>query len=123
VALGGFLDRHVRRIREVYRRRRDLMLSCLERAFPDPSLGVSWTRPQGGLFLWVELPPSVDATALLPEAVAKQGAFVPGAAFHPLGGGQNTMRLNFSNASEEMIEQGIARLGRVIVDHLPQVLR
>jgi 2-aminoadipate transaminase len=123
VALGGFIDRHVRRIREVYRRRRDLMLSCLERAFPDPGLGVSWTRPQGGLFLWVQLPPSVDATALLPEAVAQRVAFVPGAAFHPLGGGQNTMRLNFSNASEEMIEEGIARLGRVILEHLPKVLR
>jgi 2-aminoadipate transaminase len=118
VASGGFIDRHVRRIREVYRRRRDLMLRCLERAFPDPSLGVSWTRPQGGLFLWVELPESIDTTQLLEEAVEQKVAFVPGVAFHPLGGGHHTMRLNFSNASEANIEEGIARLGRVIMDHL-----
>jgi 2-aminoadipate transaminase len=118
VARGGFIDRHVRRIREVYRRRRDLMLACLERAFPDPGMGVRWTRPQGGLFLWVTLPEGVDATVLLQEAVEAKVAFVPGTCFHPLGGGHHTMRLNFSNASEPMIEEGVARLGRVIAGHL-----
>lgn len=117
VARGGFLDRHVRRLREVYRRRRDLMLACLERTFPHAS-GVRWTRPQGGLFLWVVLPESLDAGLLLPEAVEKKVAFVPGSAFHPLGGGKNTMRLNFSNATEAMIEEGIARLGQVILRHV-----
>lgn len=118
VASGGFIDRHVRRIREVYRRRRDLMLSCLEGAFPDPAMGVRWTRPQGGLFLWVELPESIDTTQLLQKAIARKVAFVPGAPFHPLGGGQHTMRLNFSNASEAMIEEGIGRLAGVITDRL-----
>ena len=117
VARGGFLDQHVRRLREVYRRRRDLMLASLERAFPKPC-GVRWTRPQGGLFLWVVLPKSLDAEVLFHEAVAERVAFVPGTSFHPLGGGRNTMRLNFSNATEPMIAEGIARLGRVIGRHL-----
>jgi len=115
VARGGFIDRHVRRIREVYHRRRDVMLAALERAFPDPGLGVRWTRPQGGLFLWVVLPESIDAGELLKEAVKDKVAFVPGVAFHPNGGGHNTMRLNFSNACDEMIEEGIARLGRAVL--------
>jgi 2-aminoadipate transaminase len=118
VARGGFIDRHVRRIREVYKRRRDLMLASLERAFPEPSSGVRWTRPQGGLFLWVVLPEWMDAGDLLKDAVREKVAFVPGAAFHPLGGGCNTMRLNFSNATEPMIEEGIARLGRAIEKRL-----
>ena len=103
VARGGFIDEHVLRIRDVYRRRRDLMLECLERAFRDPGMGVRWTRPQGGLFLWVSLPEGIDAGTLLPQAVEEKVAFVPGACFHPLGGGLHTMRLSCSNASEPMI--------------------
>jgi 2-aminoadipate transaminase len=114
VARGGFIDRHVRHIREVYHRRRDVMLASLERAFPDPALGVHWMRPAGGLFLWVILPEWMDAAELLKEAVKDKVAFVPGMAFYPNGGGHNTMRLNFSNAKEEMIEEGIARLGRAV---------
>ena len=76
--------------------------------------GVKWTQPQGGLFLWVTLPAEMDAKALLQEAVKENVAFVPGASFHPDGSGANTLRLNFSNASEPMIEEGIARLGRVV---------
>ena len=118
VARDGFIDRHVLHIREVYRRRRDLMLECLARAFPDPALGVRWTRPQGGLFLWVTLPAPIDAGVLLQQAIERKVAFVPGACFHPLGGGHNTMRLNFSNAAEPMIEEGMARLARVIAERL-----
>ena len=114
VARGGFIDRHVRHIREVYHRRRDVMLAALERAFPDPALGVHWTRPKGGLFLWIILPDWMDSGELLKEAVKDKVAFVPGAAFYPNGGGHNTLRLNFSNAREEMIEEGIARLGRAV---------
>ena len=114
VARGGFIDRHVRHLRDVYRRRRDVMLAALQRAFPEPAGGVHWTRPQGGLFLWVMLPGWMDAGELLKQAVKEKVAFVPGTAFYPYGGCRNTMRLNFSNAGEEMIEEGIARLGRVI---------
>jgi 2-aminoadipate transaminase len=111
VARGGFLDKHVRRIRAVYGERREAMLSALARHFPR---GVRWTRPQGGLFLWVTLPKGFDTTALLDEAIREKVAFVPGAAFYPCGGGEETMRLNFSYAPPDVIEEGIKRLARVI---------
>jgi 2-aminoadipate transaminase len=115
VASGGFIDRHVQRIRELYRNRRDLMIATLERALPDESIGVRWTRPQGGLFLWMMLPRWLDTSDLLTEAVKEKVAFVPGTPFHPDGGGRHTLRLNFSNASEEAIAEGISRLGRAIL--------
>jgi len=114
----GVLDRNVKRVRELYRRRRDVMLAALDRAFPDSELGVRWTRPDGGLFLWVRLPQGMDSAQLLADAIEQRVAFVPGASFHPDGTGANTMRLNFSNASEAMIREGIARLGAAIVGHL-----
>jgi 2-aminoadipate transaminase len=115
VAHGGFLDRHVRNIREVYRRRRDLMLQTMEETFPAE---VRWTRPQGGLFLWVTTPESIDTADLLKDAVQQMVAFVPGHAFHPNGGGQNTMRLNFSNATDEMIVEGMRRLALALKHRL-----
>jgi 2-aminoadipate transaminase len=110
-ARGGFLDRHVLRVRKVYRERRDAMLSALARHFPP---GVRWTRPEGGLFLWVTLPEGCDSGALLKEALLAKVAFIPGRAFHPDGGGVNTLRLNFSYCGPAVIEQGIERLGRVL---------
>lgn len=111
-ARGGFLDRQVREIRKVYRERRDAMLRALERHFPE---GVSWTRPQGGLFLWVTMPPRLDADEVLKIAVEDEKvAFVPGHVFYPDEGGRNTMRLNFSYAPPDVIEEGIRRLGRVL---------
>ena len=115
VARGGFLDRHVRRLREVYGARRDAMLAALERFFPPCA---QWTRPQGGLFLWVTLPAGCDSSELLQEALKEKVAFVPGRAFHPNGGGGNTMRLNFSYSRPEVIEEGIRRLGGVAARHL-----
>jgi 2-aminoadipate transaminase len=117
VVRDGFLPGHVRRIRDVYRQRRDLMLAELERHFPP---GVRWTRPQGGLFLWAMLPEQIDSVALLKRAVENKVAFVPGANFYPDGSGHNTMRLNFSNATPEQIEVGIQRLGQVIADTLEE---
>jgi 2-aminoadipate transaminase len=114
VGRGGFIDRHVQRIRDVYGNRRKIMLDALARAFPDPAAGVRWTRPQGGLFLWIELPDWMDTAELLKTAVKEKVAFVPGSPFFPNGGGHNTMRLNFSYGTEAMIEEGIARLGRVV---------
>jgi 2-aminoadipate transaminase len=111
VAKGGFLDRHVRRIRAVYGERREAMLSSLARHFP---YGARWTRPQGGLFLWATLPKGLDTTSLLEDAIREKVAFVPGAAFYPCGGGEETMRLNFSYAPPDVIEEGITRLARVI---------
>lgn len=112
VAKDGFLEQHVRRIRQVYAHRRDVMLAAMERYFPEE---VQWTRPAGGLFLWAWMPEGMDAAALLKVAVDTQRvAFVPGHAFYPDGQGKNTMRLNFSNAAPEMIEEGIRRLGAVL---------
>ena len=111
VAKGGFLDTHVRRIRAVYGERRDAMLRSLDRHAPP---GVRWTRPGGGLFLWATLPEGFDTLKLLDEAIAEKVAFVPGAAFYPCGGGERTMRLNFSYAAPNVIEEGIKRLCRVI---------
>lgn len=115
VAREGFLDKHIRLIRQVYRERRNVMLAAMEEHFPP---GVQWTRPQGGLFLWSTLPHGMDTTKLLHRAIEEKVAFVPGAPFHPCGGGQNTMRLNFSNAAPEKIVEGIARLGKVLSESL-----
>lgn len=108
----GFLDEHIRKIRQVYGARRDVMLAALERYFPD---GCSWTHPEGGLFLWARMPEWLDTGELLQDAVAAKVAFVPGFAFYPdASRGRNTMRLNFSNAQPEQIEEGIRRLGSLL---------
>jgi 2-aminoadipate transaminase len=115
VAHKGFLDKHVVTIRQVYLERRNVMLDALTEHMPD---GVRWTHPQGGLFLWATLPEDIDTTDLLAEAIKEKVAFVPGGSFHPCGGGTNTMRLNFSYSKPDQINEGIARLGRVIKNRL-----
>jgi 2-aminoadipate transaminase len=111
VGRGGFLDRHIWTIRRVYGERRNIMLEAMEKYFP---AGVKWTHPQGGLFLWGVMPEYLDAREVFKVAVQKKVAFVPGISFFARGGGMNTMRLNFSNASPEMIRTGIARLGETL---------
>jgi 2-aminoadipate transaminase len=105
------LEVHISRIRDVYRSRRDAMIAALEEYFPEEVL---FTRPAGGLFLWVELPEGMDARELLGRALEERVAFVPGESFFPNGGHDNTMRLNFSAMPEERITDGIRRLGRVL---------
>jgi len=87
------------------------MLVALERHFPKEA---HWTRPSGGMFLMVRLPADIEATDLLSEALANQVAFVPGNDFHLDETGRHTLRLNFSNASPERIEEGIRRLGKIL---------
>jgi 2-aminoadipate transaminase len=111
VARGGFIDEHVQLIRRVYSERRDVMLRAMEEHFPE---GVRWTRPLGGLFLWVTLPQEIDTGELLKEALDRKVAFVPGGPFHPTGDGANTFRLNFSSSTPEQIVEGIRRLGIVL---------
>jgi 2-aminoadipate transaminase len=111
VARGGFLDEHVRMLRREYGARRDAMLEALAAAFPPE---VTWTRPSGGLFLWLRFPEGVDAADVLREAIKEKVAFVVGTAFHADGSGRNTARLNFSNADPAKIREGIARLGAVL---------
>ncbi len=110
-AKDGFLDKHIKTIRTVYGERRDMMIAAMKNHFPKQ---VWWTQPEGGLFLMVHMPPSLDATDLLREALEFKVAFVPGADFHVGGVGHNTFRLNFSNANPRMIEEGISRLGLLL---------
>jgi DNA-binding transcriptional MocR family regulator len=105
-------DRQVENARAHYRSRRDAMLAALERHMPK---GANWTRPDGGLFVWVQLPRGIDAAGLLDRAVKEAGvAFVPGGAFFHDGRGRNTLRLSYSLPNEPEIEDGIARLARLI---------
>jgi 2-aminoadipate transaminase len=115
VSHGGFLDRHIQLIRKVYGERRELMLAAMDRYFPPE---VEWTHPQGGLFLWGTLPDYMDAADVLKTCIKRKVAFVPGEPFHPTGGGKNTMRINFSNATPENIQAGIQRMGEAIGERL-----
>jgi 2-aminoadipate transaminase len=111
VGKGGFLDEHVKVIRATYKERRDLMIEMMEETFPP---GVHWTKPLGGMFLWGILPEWMDAAEVLTTAIERKVAFVPGASFHPNGGGKNTMRINFSYSKPEFIREGITRLGTLL---------
>jgi DNA-binding transcriptional MocR family regulator len=104
-------EAHIARIRQVYRSRRNAMLAALEEHFPPD---IAFTRPAGGLFLWVELPEGLDARELLEHALEERVAFVPGECFFPNGGHDNTLRLNFSAMPEQRIEEGVKRLGLVL---------
>ncbi|HEY6328770.1 MAG TPA: PLP-dependent aminotransferase family protein [Blastocatellia bacterium] len=104
-------DGHINHLRSVYRTRRDAMLDALKAHFPE---GARWTTPQGGLFIWVELPESMDGEELFVRAVKARVAFVPGAPFFAHAPRHNCIRLNFSNQSPEMIGEGIARLGKIL---------
>lgn len=110
-----FLNQHVAKLRDVYRQRRDLMLSLMDEHFPQE---VRWTRPDGGLFLMVTMPEGMDATEVLKQAVEQKVAFVPADSFFIGEMGKNTFRLNYSNARPEMIEAGIKRLGKLLKDAL-----
>lgn len=109
-ARRGLLETHLASIVEVYRKKRDLMLQALGEYFPEE---VRWTYPEGGFFIWVTLPKWMNAKALLPRAVEEERvAYVSGGAFHTDGTGQNTIRLAYSQASDEELVEGIRRLGR-----------
>ena len=112
VIKDGFLDRHVPTIRAMYKVQRDVMLMALEREMA--GLGVQWTRPVGGMFLWLTLPKSMDAQVLLAKAVERHMAFVPGAPFYAGDAQTNTLRLSYVTVSPEQINQGIAALAEAI---------
>ena len=119
VARDNFLDGHIKLIRKVYGERRDVMLQALEEYFPPE---VSWTRPQGGLFLWVTLPEGMDCHRLFEAALKENVAFVTGDSFYAGNGfadeGRRHFRLNFSNAQPEQIREGIRRLSVAIRSQL-----
>ncbi|MEN8833783.1 MAG: PLP-dependent aminotransferase family protein [Pacificibacter sp.] len=104
-------DDHVVTLREVYGTRLNAMLNSLQAHMPE---GITWTSPEGGMFVWLTLPAAMDGKDLLEQALAQKVAFVPGAAFYADGDTKNTIRLNFSMANEATIGTGIARLAEVI---------
>ena len=107
----GLIEAQKERIRPYYRAKRDAMLEALAAEMPD---GVRWTKPAGGLFVWVTLPEGIDAEVLLEAAVAEGVAYVAGGPFHVDGGGANTMRLTFAKEDAPTIAEGVRRLGRVV---------
>jgi 2-aminoadipate transaminase len=108
---SGKFDGHKRLLRQTYKARMECMLAAMENFFP-PS--VTWNSPKGGMFLWVKLPEHCKARDILPECLENNVAFVPGQEFFPDGSGENTIRLNFSNATPDKIEEGIQGIGKVL---------
>jgi 2-aminoadipate transaminase len=110
-ARDGALEAHIELIKEAYHRRRDVMIEALAKEFKD---GTTWSEPEGGLFLWVKLPEGISATALLPKAIKAGFAYVPGKYFFSQKPDDTTLRLNFCNATEKNIVEGVKRLAAVI---------
>jgi len=104
-------EAHLRRVRSLYAERLDAMLASLEHNFPE---GTTWTRPEGGMFVWMRLPAGLDAGELLVDAMRERVAFVPGAPFYPANPCRETLRLNFSNRPPLLIAEGMARLGACV---------
>lgn len=113
----AFLNEHVKQLRDVYRQRRDLMLQTMDEHFPQE---VTWTRPEGGLFLMVTMPAALNARDVLKQALAHDVAFVPCDDFFIGDTGHNMFRLNYSNARPERIVEGIKRLGAVLKEAVAQ---
>jgi 2-aminoadipate transaminase len=106
---------YVDSLRNLYRRRRDVMLDALAEHLPAQA---RWTRPQGGLFIWVTLPDYIDTTNLLARALAANVAFVPGQAAFVDGRGANSMRLNFSSSTDEQLREGVRRIGAIVAEQV-----
>jgi 2-aminoadipate transaminase len=115
VVKDGFLDQHIPTIRTLYGNQCQAMLDAMDEHFPD---SVSWTRPEGGMFIWVTLPKHVNAMQLLDQALAARVAFVPGAPFYANDPQTNTLRLSFVTVPPERIREGVAILGKLIRDML-----
>jgi 2-aminoadipate transaminase len=105
------IDEHIFRIKQAYSKQKDCMIATMEQYFPAE---VEFTRPQGGMFLWISLPKGLSSAKLFELAIQENIAFVPGKPFYVDGGGDNTLRLNFSNSDENRIEEGIKRLANII---------
>ena len=112
---GGHLDRQLEQSRVLYRGRCDALLAALDEHMPS---GVSWTRPQGGFFSWVTAGEGVDTVALAARAAQAKVAYVPGAPFHPSGGGRNDLRLAFSRVAPDDIHEGVRRIAALMTAEL-----
>jgi 2-aminoadipate transaminase len=111
----GLIDKNLQKTIALYKVRRHKMIECFKKYMPE---NVSWTEPQGGLFIFVTLPVHLDADRIFLKAIEKNVAFVSGTTFFCDGSGHNTMRLNFSFSNNEEIESGVKRLALVIADEL-----
>ncbi len=111
----GLMPKQVEKIRGIYGKKCETMLNALATHMPGE---VEWSKPEGGLFLWIRLPEKTDAGKLFSKAIENKVAYVVGSAFHCNGKGQNTMRLNFSYSSESQINEGIKRLTKMIVENI-----
>jgi 2-aminoadipate transaminase len=111
----GIIDQQVPKIIDLYRKKRDLMLESLEKYMPQ---GTEWTKPEGGMFLWVTFNKNIDARKMMNIALKQKVAYVLGSAFYPDGRGNNSMRLNFTNSKDDDIVEGIKRLGNVLREEL-----
>lgn len=109
------IKEHIKSNVEIYKSRRDAMVSAIEKSFPEE---VEFTRPQGGMFLWVTLPEYLNTKELLLKSLKRGVAFVQGSAFFPNGGHENTMRLNFSGLREDKIVKGISILGDLLKEEI-----
>ena len=107
----GFLDTHIPTIRALYGERCKVMLDAMKEHFP---AGVTWNEPQGGMFIWVQLPPGLDSFKLLDQAIAQNVAFVPGGPFFANEPQLNTLRLSFVTVPPEKIRRGVAILGKLL---------
>ncbi len=112
---SNMLFPHIETIKRMYRNKRDLMLKALDKYMPK---SVRWSKPEGGMFIWVTLPEFMDSVELLPKAIENNVAYVIGKSFFPGGGGANTFRLNFSYATDSQIDQGIKLIADVIKKEL-----
>ena len=111
------IDKHIRIIRDTYRKRRDLAVATMREEFPE---GVRFTEPEGGLFAWIELPEHVNARDVLVRCLERKVAFVPGGSFFANGGHENTLRINFSNMPEERIVTGLRIMAEVMREFIGQ---
>ena len=107
----GYIDKGIQQAQPVYKAKKDAMIAAIKKHFPSQA---KYTNPKGGMFIWVELPQYVDTVAMFSEAVEQGVAYVIGTPFFADGSGHNTLRLNYSNAQEQQIEQGIGILGKLI---------
>lgn len=105
------LEDHLCKVRLAYKAQKDCMIESIRKHFPEE---ISYTNPEGGMFIWATLPESMNSEALIQKAIQEKVVFVPGKSFFTADEGQRNMRLNYSNSSEEMIEEGIKRLGTII---------
>lgn len=112
-------EEHLRNVRSAYKAQKDCMIESIKRHFPEE---ISYTNPEGGMFIWATLPENLNSEELIKTAIENKVVFVPGKSFYTSGEGDRNIRLNYSNSSGEMIEEGIKRLGKVIKKQMKRTL-